>query len=366
MRRSQGPEQLSDISKIKISFREVTESIPYYDGYNIPLSRFIRACRRAKEIVPPNAERDLTKLIINKLGNRAYYAVEDEPCESIYDLIDLLTGAFGSPKTIDQYRGELSTIFLKPREHVLDYISRVKDLHTAILDMERREKRYLDPYFTSQIDDLTTRSFIDGLPFEYRIQMGSEARMSHTSAFAAAKTISKRRELDKQRESGRDIRHRPDNERDSRYSAGINNSRYPTGVNNSRRFDAPPAYQRALHDNYHVNTTRRPDVQQLNSSPPIMRPRNNNIRDSYQDTRNAQRQVVTKTCHYCKRPGHTIKECRTREYNNNKFRNNMQGNLPGPSGIRDAAPMENARKLTRPVNPVNVEKQTTDESSNIE
>ncbi|KYN00580.1 hypothetical protein ALC62_08649 [Cyphomyrmex costatus] len=63
--------------------------------------------------------------------------------------------------------------------------------------MERREKRYLDPYFISQIDDLTTRSFIDGLPFEYRIQMGSEARMSHTSAFAAAKTISKRRELDK-------------------------------------------------------------------------------------------------------------------------------------------------------------------------
>ncbi|KYN08240.1 hypothetical protein ALC62_00781 [Cyphomyrmex costatus] len=153
--------------------------------------------------------------------------------------------------------------------------------------------------------------------------MGSEARMSHTSAFAAAKTISKRRELDKQRESGRDIRHRPDNERDSRYPVNINSSRYSTGVNNSRRFDAPPAYQRALHDNYHVNTTRRPDVQQLNSSPPIMRPRNNNIRDSYQDTRNAQRQVVTKTCHYCKRPGHTIEECTTREYNNNKFRNNM-------------------------------------------
>ncbi|KYN06257.1 hypothetical protein ALC62_02804 [Cyphomyrmex costatus] len=70
MRRSQGLEQPSDNCKIKISFREVTESIPYYDGYNIPLSRFIRACCRAREIVPPNAERDLTKLLINKLGGK--------------------------------------------------------------------------------------------------------------------------------------------------------------------------------------------------------------------------------------------------------------------------------------------------------
>ncbi|KYM96838.1 hypothetical protein ALC62_12489 [Cyphomyrmex costatus] len=85
------PQPVNGSPEIKVSFREATESVPYFDGYNIPLSRFTRACRRAREIVPPTAERNLTKLLINKLGNRAYYAVEDEPCESISDLIDLLT-----------------------------------------------------------------------------------------------------------------------------------------------------------------------------------------------------------------------------------------------------------------------------------
>ncbi|KYN18585.1 hypothetical protein ALC57_09099 [Trachymyrmex cornetzi] len=62
----------------KVSFREATECVPSFDGYNIPLSQFIRACRRAKETVPPSSERNLTKILINKLRGRAYYAVEDE------------------------------------------------------------------------------------------------------------------------------------------------------------------------------------------------------------------------------------------------------------------------------------------------
>lgn len=49
----------------KVSFREATESVPYFDGYNIPLQQFTRACRRAREIVPPSGERNLTKLLIN-------------------------------------------------------------------------------------------------------------------------------------------------------------------------------------------------------------------------------------------------------------------------------------------------------------
>jgi len=63
----------------KVSFREATETVPYFDGYNVSLQQFTRACRRAREIVPPFAERTLTKLLVAKLRNRAYYAVEDEP-----------------------------------------------------------------------------------------------------------------------------------------------------------------------------------------------------------------------------------------------------------------------------------------------
>jgi len=48
----------------KVSFRDATETVPSFDGYNISLSQFIRACRRAKEIVPPSSERNLTKLLV--------------------------------------------------------------------------------------------------------------------------------------------------------------------------------------------------------------------------------------------------------------------------------------------------------------
>ncbi|KYN00134.1 hypothetical protein ALC62_09095 [Cyphomyrmex costatus] len=344
----------SNNNKIKVSFREITDSVPYFDGYNIPLSRFVRACRRAKEIISPNAERDLTKLLINKLGHRAYYAVEDEPCDSIADLIDLLTGAFGLPKTIDQYRGELSIIFLKPQEHVLDYISRVKELRTAIIDLERREKRYLDPYFLSQVDDLTARSFIDGLPFEYRIQMGTEERVSHTRAFATAKAISKRQELDKRREI--------DNRRDTRYRADYDKTA-------PRQQNASPADQRQSRS-YRDTPPQQSDPRRVRFPPPITNPREPNTRSSYQhqyqntrepyqSTHTVSQSAPIKTCHYCKKVGHDINECRRREYNNN-LRATSQQNQSGPPGNgktssgHDANPTGN-KKHTRPLNSITTE-----------
>ncbi|KYQ49518.1 hypothetical protein ALC60_11412 [Trachymyrmex zeteki] len=183
-----------EIPSPKVSFKEATDSVPHFDGYNIPLAQFTRACRRARDIIPASGERNLTKLLINKLSKRAYYAVEDEPCNSVTDLIDLLTDAFGTAKTLDQYRGELSIIYFQPGEHILDYISRVKDLRTAILDAERREHGGLDDHFIAEIDNLTTRSFYEGLPLDYRLQVSPLTHPRHTDMFAVAKAIAKRQE----------------------------------------------------------------------------------------------------------------------------------------------------------------------------
>jgi len=122
--------------------------------------QFIRACRCACEIISPFAEKNLTKLLITKLRNRTYYSVEDEPCNTVTQLIDLLTGAFGSLKTIDRYHGELSIIYLKPHEHIIDFISRVKDLHTSFLDIERRVKGTLRSPFRFQKTDWQSDHFV--------------------------------------------------------------------------------------------------------------------------------------------------------------------------------------------------------------
>lgn len=336
-----------EIQTPRVSFREATDSVPYFDGYNIPLAQFTRACRRAREIIPPFCERNLTKLLINKLGKRAYYAVEDEPCNSVTDLIDLLTDAFGTAKTLDQYRGELSIIYLKPGEHILDFISRVKDLRISILDSERRERGDLDPRFISEIDDLTARSFYQGLPLEYRLQIRPSTHMHYTEMFSAARTIAKQSELDKQRAGTRlfptnknaqgynnDDRYgrardtRVKREYDSRYHDPPRNEHRVYGEYQSSRHDARTGMQRPV--DIHNEYRHRRDA------PPISkygeRREQGTMHNSVGQGRDTRDRPQLATCHFCKYTGHTIDECRKKKYAERRSANS--GNLPGPSGYR--------------------------------
>lgn len=326
---------------IKVSFREATESVPSFDGYNIPLAQFARACRRAKDIVPPHSEYHLTKLIINRLRGRAYYAVEDEPCDTITQLIDLLNGAFGSPKTIDQYRGELSACYLKTGEHMLDYVSKIKDLRTAILDAERREKGTLNSAEIDNIDGLTARSFCDGLPLQYRLQMRDEHYRRPFEAFSVAKILAKREELDRQRNAGGTPPSRPNPPpRAPEYGRQAERYRPPP-----QRYDrgAPPL--RAITDGTRMTPPREAQVPARYS--PAARNSGNNL-----------------WCRYCKIPGHEIHECRKRAYNNGNRNNNSdntrQGNYPGPSMRQD--PPRGGPHLTQPIRSIEATQEESPES----
>lgn len=356
----------ANVQMPKITFREATESVPIFDGYNISLQQFTRACRRARELVPSSAERNLTKFLIAKLRNRAYYAVEDEPCDTVTQLIDLLTGAFGSPKTIDQYRGELSTIYLKPHEHVIDYISRVKDLRTSILDTERRDKGSLDPHFISEVDGLTARSFCEGLPLEYRLQMRAEARQSYTEAFATAKMIAKRQELDRQRY---EPRYRENRDRDNRRVNPIGNplahstprrseqSNYRR-ENQESRTDPSNRYSPARPNSYYRgNQPKSNEASEKQGSRLDSGSSPNNY--SRSAGREANSNNSNKFCRYCKNAGHEIEECRKRQYVNSQRRES--GNSNGPPGPSGTARADETRKA-RPVNPINVEETSEDES----
>lgn len=309
----------------KIPFREVTESIPSFDGYNIPLAQFARACRRAKDIVPSHSEYHLTKLVVNRLRGRAYYAVEDEPCDTITQLIDLLNGAFGSPKTIDQYRGELSACYLKAGEHMLDYISRIKDLRTAILDAERRERGTLSLAEIDNIDGLTARSFCDGLPLQYRLQMHQEHYCRPFEAFSVAKILAKREELDRQRNAGNAPPPRTNTPRTPVYERQADRYRSPPQW---RDRDTPPP--RAITDGTRVPPPRETQAP-ARYSPPAARAVGSNM-----------------WCRYCKIPGHEIQECRKRLYNNgNNNSTPRPGNYQGPPTRQD--PPRVGQRLTQAI-----------------
>lgn len=65
------------------------------------------------------------------------------------------------------------------------------------------------------------------------------------------------------------------------------------------------------------------------------------------------------TCKYCKNFGHTIEECRKRQYNNSQ--RDRSGNLPGPSRYRNTNPTDEKRN-TRPVNLMETEEKETGHS----
>ena len=311
-------DEQEDLNAPRISFREVLETIPTFNGYNMPVAQFARACRRARDLFPAQSERNLTKMICNKLRDRAAAAVEDEPCSSITQLIDLLNGAFGSLKTVDQYRGELSMIFLKPSEHVLDYISRVKDLRSAIIDSMRREGADSDDQI-AEVDRFTVRSFCDGLPLPYRLQMQSEKYTHPADAFSAAKTIARRRELDNQRFE-RAPRIPPPRSHDRMYARDTPPPRASV-ISNVQARDRPQNYR----PEPPARTFESPRDWTRNRTTPRDEP--NNARLMYNAPTYTPPRRDEKWCRYCKIGGHEIDECRKRQFNNN----NRQGNGQSPS-----------------------------------
>lgn len=104
-------------SYANVSLREALEIVPKFDGHNIPVLQFARACKRAKELTPFANEAHLVRLLRSKLTGHAYLAVEDEEHTSIDKLVDSLKRTFGPSRNSNYYRGQLSINFKKPTEH---------------------------------------------------------------------------------------------------------------------------------------------------------------------------------------------------------------------------------------------------------
>lgn len=356
----------------KLTYREALDTVPQFDGYNVTVSSFARACRRAREIIPPGSERNLTRLLITKLRGRALAAVEDEPCDSVIQLIDTLNNAFGALKTIDQLRGELSTIHLRRNEHILDFIGRVKDLRSSITDAERRERGRLTERLKADIDSLTARSFCEGLPLNYRLQFKATDYSNPTEAFCSAKAIARRQELDhslfgnNDRTESRQLApisrpmahstlNRPFSSPVSNHRDGYQNFR---GYNRESQNRYEPA-SRGTNDRYtsrsyqHNSSTAEreryiPRERRYDPRPDERyrsRIQENASRENVQSTDNR----AEKWCRYCKTNGHEIQECRKKQYND--AARGQSGNGQDPSNRQDAHRED--RTQQRPIHMMN-------------
>ncbi|XP_036142126.1 uncharacterized protein LOC118645358 [Monomorium pharaonis] len=243
--------------------RDALDLVPKYDGHNIPVWQFARACKRARDSIPSVDEAHFVRLLRNKLNHHAYLAVEDETHLTVDKFLDTLKRTFGPGRSSNYYRGQLSIVYKKPSEHILDYIGRIKDLRTAIIEGDQTNlNRSLTEPETSSIDSFTLEAFYEGLPREYRVELKAEGYHNLTDACSKVITISKRLEREEARER---------NSRPARSDAAPTRTLPPTRI------------------------LQRDDSSTNNAGSPY------NNREQ-------------KICGYCKNFGHLVHECRKRQY----------------------------------------------------
>ena len=245
----------------KSYIRDALELVPKYDGHNIPVWQFARACKRAKDSVPLFDEAHLVRSLRNKLMGHAYLAVEDEVHLTIDKFLDTLKRTFGSGRTANYYRGQLSIIHKKTAEHILDYIGRIKDMRTAIIEGDQTNfDRQLTGDEIASIDALALESFYEELPREYRVELRAEGYTNFADACSKIIIISKRLEREEAREK-------------------------------------------------QTRNPRTNQTQILNKNSV-----NNNSQNNSSSPAGTSSSTEQKICSYCKRFGHLINECRTRQY----------------------------------------------------
>lgn len=289
-------------------WRDVLDSIPTFDGHNMTVIKFSRICKRASEMVPPNLEPQLVRAIRAKITGRAYIAIEDETHQSMTDLIDSLRSKFAPLKSPHYYKGKLADIFKAPQEHVLDYISRVKDLKSAVIDSEKSEGKPVDP----ELDSFTLKCFVDGLPTDHRILLKLEGYTGLNDAYNKAVLVANSLNIDKDR-----ARTRP-----------------PPG--------APPPRPPITSDMRQPVFTNAP-----RPTPPVVCPICNKFghteRDCFRNPMNqphgSRQPPPEKFCSICKRNDHYASECRVQRQGNPQ-------NLPSTDARRDN------RVTARPVHTV--------------
>lgn len=184
----------------KSYLRDALELVPKYDGHNIPIWQFARACKRAKETVPLIDEALFVRMLRNKLTHHVYLAVEDEIHATVDKFLDVLKRTFGPNRSANYYRGQLSIAYKKPAEHILDYIGRIKDLRTAAIEGDQTSfDRTLNEAEVASIDSYVLEAFYEGLPREYRTELRAEGYSNFADACTKVITIGKRLEREEAR-----------------------------------------------------------------------------------------------------------------------------------------------------------------------
>ena len=322
------------------ALKEATAVIPTYDGQNMTVLQFTRTCKLARDMILNRMEKVLTKLTIGKLRGRAYSAIEDVACETIGALCERLKDVFGPQRTVDQYCGDLANIYTRPSERIMEYISRVKDLHDVIIDCDRAN---ID---IGNIDNLTTTSFINDLNHPLSFSLRPMRNQPPNAVFDEVIQIFKQLQIEKSRTEKPTTESRRVQFAEPHVSRPRETNSWRMTSPSRERTASPPSYSRMIQRSRSEHTrVQSPRPEYFYSSVPRYEPPHSRSSSSRyelpQSHENFSRQPppTSRFCQYCKIPSHDVYECREKQYNN-AIRSGNAAGLPSRSESRREAPKQ--------------------------
>lgn len=308
-----------EVSPIRL--KDAIDTIPKFDGHKMSVFYFTKICERALQLIPKYHEYHLVQLIINKLQGHAYAAVEGAEFHSLFDLTRRLKLIFGPNKSVDQYRGELANIYMKSTENIFDYIARVQELRTAILDGETGSDGIIDEELKDNIETSVITSFVNGLPSDLlvRVKLEKPVHFNFENCIVTAIQMSKTMEAENLRKKPTTSNYRP---------------------NTTARADYPHQSRQPFNNLHSIN-----NPQQFNNS------RNNPFIKPLIPGQPGPNYPAIKICRYCKTPGHFMEECRKlaykKSFEQNQARSSNSGN---PQGVPEKADVSrNEAQMRRPL-----------------
>lgn len=139
--------------------------IPLFNGKNIPVEVYIKACELAKSILPPGSETYVTKIIRIKLIGEARDAVQDQKFTQISQLTSYLKNIVYTVVTnISTTIGELGRIYQRDEELIISYANRLKTNKENILEAYCVSSKIpIDPIPKISLEEELRAAFIKNL-----------------------------------------------------------------------------------------------------------------------------------------------------------------------------------------------------------
>ncbi|CAK1603214.1 unnamed protein product [Parnassius mnemosyne] len=268
------PITMSKETKV-IDMNFLSKFINKFDGNREKLNAFLNNCRNAISLASPSQQDIILKYILSQLEGRAESACSIKEFENWQQLEEFLKNQFGEKKHYAALLSDLQDCCQTNSETVNQFALRVETCLSKLLteiniSIPTKKKGELTGRVAA-MQDLALHTFVSGL--NPRLSTVVRCRDPETLNEAIGFAVSEEKIL----------------QTSSKRNPSANNTSSP-------------------------NQRRWPQRQSQPSRNPIQRGYSNNTNSQGPSTSGLP------VCRYCKNVGHTIENCRKREFNNNRFR----------------------------------------------